>query len=220
MLEARFDDQRGPQQAMASTEISAATAHSPDTAAPRFRRAKPADALELALETFLREERLDMQALAAQLAVSPATLYRWFGSRGQLLGSVLELLAERFSEAARAEAQGDGDERTCDYARRLMTAAAAFGPARSFVTREPQLGLRLLLGRQGAVHRVLSREMAEVIAQTRSPEEASRLVERAHVIVQVATALVWATFTVGDEPQIDGAVEIIRMVLAGSDPLP
>jgi AcrR family transcriptional regulator len=198
---------------MASTDISAVSERD-EPVTPQFRRAKPADALQLALDTFLREERLDMQALAAQLDVSPATLYRWFGSRGQLLADVLELIAERFSATARAEAHGEGDEYTCDYARRLMTAGAAFGPARSFVAREPQLGLRLMLAREGAVHRVLSRELAEVIAQTRPPEEASRLQERAHVIVQVATALVWATFMVGDEPQIDGAVEIIRMVLA------
>jgi hypothetical protein len=35
-----------------------------------------------ALETFLNDARVDMQTVAAQLDVSPATLYRWFGSRG------------------------------------------------------------------------------------------------------------------------------------------
>ena len=182
--------------------------------ARRFRRAKPADAVDLALETFVSDTRVDMQILAAELDVSPATLYRWFGSRGQLLDRVLERLAEQFSAAARVGAQGDGDERVCDYARRLMRAAAEFEPARSFVSREPQLALRLLLGREGAIHRVIAGEMSEVIAEDRPPQRARPLEKQVHVIVQVATALVWATFAIGDEPQIDSAVEIIRMILA------
>jgi AcrR family transcriptional regulator len=199
---------------MATTDSGAPAATS-EPPVRRFRRAKPADAVDLALETFVSDTRVDMQILAAELDVSPATLYRWFGSRGQLLDRVLERLAERFSAAARVGAQGDGDERVCDYARRLMTAAAEFEPARSFVSREPQLALRLLLGREGAIHRVIAEEMSEVIAEDHPPQRARPLEKQVHVIVQVATALVWATFAIGDEPQIDSAVEIIRMILAG-----
>jgi len=37
---------------------------------------------------FLRGDRLDMRALAAELRVSRATLYRWCGHREQLLSHV------------------------------------------------------------------------------------------------------------------------------------
>lgn len=199
---------------MASTDGEVAAGDRDDTPTPRFRRAKPPDAIDLAVETFLGGMRVDMQTLAAQLDVSPATLYRWFGSRRALLDRVFERLAEQFSAAARSGAQGDGDERVCDYARRLMTAAAAFEPARSFVSREPQLALRLLLGRDGAIHRVVAQEMEEVISQARPPRQPRPPEEQIPVIVQVATALVWATFAIGEEPQIDSAVEIIGMILA------
>jgi AcrR family transcriptional regulator len=184
--------------------------------APVFRRAKPADALDLALETIVREARVDMQALAAQLDVSPATLHRWFGSRAQLIEKVFERLAEGFTAAGRAEAQGEGDDRVCDYARRVMTTSVAFQPLRTFVQREPQLALRLLLGKDGAVHRVVTEQTRELIAETRTPEEAQRLDGLVRLIVRTSSALVWATFMVGDEPEIDSAVEIIRMVLAAS----
>ncbi len=207
------DDDRS-EMASASTHVS--TSERASASAPMFRRAKPADALDLAVDTFLAEARVDMQTLAVQLAISPATLYRWFGSRAQLLDAVCERLAERFTAAARAEAQGDGDERTCDYARRVMSAAAAFGPLRSFVAREPQLALRLLLGGSGAVHRVVTERTREMIAETRPPDQARRLDQQVHVIVQVATALVWATFAIGDEPAIDSAVEIVGVILASS----
>jgi len=186
--------------------------------APRFRRARPTDAVDLAVETLLAEARVDMQVLAAELGVAPATLYRWFGSRGALLEQAFEKLAREFSAHARAQASGEGDERVCDYARNIMTASAAFQPMRNFVEREKELGLRLLLRRDGAVHRVIAEELLEVIAQTRPPARAEQLEGAAHVIVQVATALVWATFTVGDEPRVDDAVEVVRVILASSGP--
>ena len=182
--------------------------------APRFRRAKPSDAIDLALETFLSEARVDMQTLAAQLGVSSATLYRWFGSRAQLLDEVCGRLAVEFATGARADARGDGDERVFDYARRVMEASAPFPPVRSFVAREPQLALRLLLGRDGSAHRVLVEQTRGLIAEARGPGEPPLPEERVHLIVQVATGLVWATFVIGEEPQIDSAVEVIRMILS------
>lgn len=186
----------------------------PSEPAPVIRRPRPDDAVGLALETFVREERVDMQSLAAQLGVSPATLYRWFGSRGTLLEAVLERLTEQFSEEAQAGAQGTGDERVLDWARRLMIRAAAFEPLRSFVTREPQLALRLLLGRGGAIHSMLSARTAELVAQARPAGAEAPREQHVHLIVQIATALAWATFTIGDEPEIDSAVEVIGLILA------
>lgn len=194
--------------------VSAMAATEPSTREqPAFRRARPEDAVDQAMATFLAGARVDMQTLAARLGISPATLYRWFASRAGLLESVFERLAEQFAAQARADARGEGDERVCDYARCMMTAAASFEPMRTFVTREPQLGLRLLLGREGAVHRVVTARTAELIADTRAPGAGSPDEDHVHLIVQVATALEWATFTVGDEPEIESAVEIIRMIL-------
>lgn len=192
----------------------AATATSLPT--PRFPRARPADAVDLALETLLAEARVDMQTLAAELGVAPATLYRWFGSRGALIEQAFERLTRQFSATARAEAKGKGDERVCDYARNIMTASSAFQPVRSFVEREKELGLKLLLRRQGAVHRVVADELLELLAETRTQAPSPELAEAAHVIVQIATSLVWATFMVGDEPEIDEAVQVVRVILAST----
>ena len=201
--------------AMAASQPSSVADAAPQ---PAFRRPRPDDAVDLASATFLEGARVDMQTLAARLGVSPATLYRWFGSRAGLLEGVFERLAEDFAARARAEARGQGDELVCDYARRMMVRAAAFEPIKTFVTREPQLGLRLLLGRDGAVHRVLTARTGELIADTRERGASTPDEQHVHLIVQVATALEWATFTVGDEPEIDSAVDIIRMVLASVPP--
>jgi len=178
-----------------------------------FRRARPDDAVDVALATFMACERVDMQALASQLGVSPATLYRWFGSRSRLLDQVCGRVAEQFADVALAASQGEGDERVCDFARQTMVASAAARPVRSFVEREQQVALRLLLRRDSAVHRVLTERTLELMAETRGGETPPFVEDATHLIVQVATGMIWATFLVGDEPDPDTAVEIIRMVL-------
>ena len=47
------------------------------------------DAFRLARRTFLAGERVDMPALARVLNVDRATVYRWVGSRDQLLTEIL-----------------------------------------------------------------------------------------------------------------------------------
>jgi AcrR family transcriptional regulator len=201
---------------MSAANASAAVEAAERPQRPAFRRARPKDAVDLALETFLAEDRVDMQTLAAQLEISPATLYRWYGSRARLLEEVCTRLAEQFASAGRAEARGSGDERVCDYARLVMVNSAASGPVRSFVMREPRLALRLLLGKHGAVHRVIVQRTAEVIAEARAPDEPPLADELVHLIVSAATGLVWASFMIGDEPQIESALEMIKLILASS----
>ena len=52
------------------------------------------DAFRQARRTFLAGDRVDMQALARTLNVDRATLYRWVGSREQLLTEILWSLIE------------------------------------------------------------------------------------------------------------------------------
>src|ERR1700758_1065955 len=66
-------------------------------------RATPAGAFAAARRRFERCERLDMQALAAELAISRATLYRWTGDREQLLGDVIWSLSHELFERAKAQ---------------------------------------------------------------------------------------------------------------------
>lgn len=181
---------------------------------PIFRRARPQDGLDIAKATFLSGERVDMGTLATQLATSRSTLYRWFGSREQLLEEVLVELAQEFSAAARAEATGQGDARVLDFARRVMNATAQFEPLRTFVEREPQLALRLLIGERGAVHARLAQALFEVVSEAHSAEEARTLETHLDVVVQVAATQLWATLAIGDEPQTERVVGIVGVMLA------
>jgi AcrR family transcriptional regulator len=184
--------------------------------APLFRRPTREDALQLARSTYDAGERVDMQTLAWQLGLSRATLHRWFGTREQLLSELLDELTAEFVEAARSRAEGEGDERVFDFIRRLMESTFAFEPSRAFITREPELALRLVLAEDGAVHRRLAEGVGKMLAETRPTKEAQRLKGFVETIVQVGTALEWATFAIGDEPQIARTIDIARALLQSS----
>jgi len=97
----------------------------------------------------------------------------------------------------------------------MVNATIGFEPAQTFVAREPQLALRLLIGEHGAVHRAIVEEILSVVAQSGSVEDISGLEDRINVAVQVGTALQWATFAIGDQPDTQRVVDIVHMLIAG-----
>jgi AcrR family transcriptional regulator len=72
--------------------------------------------LDAALYRYLRGQRVDIQAIAAELGLGRATVHRWFGTREALIGEVIVLAAEPVLEAARAGARAARDALTWDAA--------------------------------------------------------------------------------------------------------
>ena len=181
--------------------------------APLIRRPRPADGLDLARTTFLSGERVEVAVIASRLDVSQATLYRWFGSRERMIEQVLDGIAREFLAATKEQSRGHGDERVLDFARRLMSVTVTLDPVRAFVEREPQLALRLLLGERGVIRSTLRDALAKIVFETRDAAAARALDDDLDLLVEVAVALEWATFAIGDEPQIDHAIQIMRLIL-------
>ncbi len=118
-----------------------------------------------------------------------------------------------FVADARAQATGNGEERVLEFVRRLMTTTVEVEPLRQFVTREPQLALRLLLAERGAVHQRLADGLQAVLADAGLSADHNQLRSFIDVLVQVGSALEWATLAIGDEPQIERTLEIGRALL-------
>jgi AcrR family transcriptional regulator len=180
-----------------------------------FRRPTPRDAFDLARTTFLANERVDMQTLAAELGIARATLHRWVQTRENLLDHVLGELAAEFFESSRAQATGNPDDVIAETARIIVAATAQFDPVRGFVEREPELALRLLLGERFSVRRNLLGGMQHLIAEV-LPEEAEELRGFAEIVVQVGLALAWPTLVAGDEPSGEQIARVARALLAGA----
>lgn len=185
-----------------------------------IRRPTRADAVDLAQRTFLAGERVDMQVIAGRLSVSRATMHRWLGTRERLLDEVLGRITTEVLDDIDASAAGAGVERFLHVARPLMETYTSLESVRVFVAREPESALRLILGERGGVHQALAEGLRRITAAERSVAEQERLDEVLEMIIQVNTALIWATIAIGDEPQIDRAVRINAALLASAQLLP
>ena len=176
-------------------------------------RPVPDDALRLARRRFLAGQRVDMSALASELGINRVTLYRWFGSREQLLEQVLLGRIETFIAQAREESHGSGDERLLDTIRRIVQASARAAPVRLFIEREPTLALRILASEHGEVHRYLVEESLRDLAGTRTPAQVRALRARVDATLQLVTALLWVSVAIGEEPPAERIESLVAELL-------
>jgi AcrR family transcriptional regulator len=179
---------------------------------PEFRRPGREDALKLARRGFLAGERVDMQVLAEQLGVARGTLYRWVSSREHVLDELLgQIAGETFAAVCEATG-GRGLSRILAASRSAMELFVALEPLRTFITREPQLAVSLLMAEAGGVHRELAAVLRDLLdAEGATPGPA--LEDRINVVVHIATSLIWVSYAVGDEPQIERTTNVIRELL-------
>src|SRR5436189_457980 len=88
--------------------------------------------LDTALYRYLRGRRIDVQAIAAELGLGRTTIYRWFGSREELIGEVVFRAAEPLIDAARSGARGRGGAALLDTFDRLNRSFAEASALRQF----------------------------------------------------------------------------------------
>ena len=102
------------------------------------------DVLEAGLYRYLRGQRVDVQAIAAELGLGRATIYRWFGSREQLLGQVIISATEPVLEEARRGQRGKGGPGLLNTFDRFNRALADSSALRSFLEQELDAALRII----------------------------------------------------------------------------
>jgi AcrR family transcriptional regulator len=182
------------------------------------RRATALDAFSLAKQWFLRGDRLDMGGLSQQLGVNRATLYRWVGTREQLLVEVLWALAERTlsDELKRVEAEDDAGNRVARLLSRFVGDCLTNPGMRQLLRDEEGLAFRLLtLARYGfhprfvkLVRDILAEDAAAGRLQTTVPLE-----DLAYTAVRVVESYVHRAAITGEEPDADRAARVLHALL-------
>lgn len=180
-------------------------------------RATPAGAFRAARRMFLRGERFDMRALAAELHVSRATLYRWCGHREQLLSDVLWSLSHQLFERAKADhPRHTGSERVLAIFRQHVNAIVGARPLQVFLQQETHSALRLLTSEAGGVHPRTVGDLAGLLGEEL---EAGTLSLRADVdslayaIVRMTEGFIYHDAVVGTEPDVERAASIVALLI-------
>jgi AcrR family transcriptional regulator len=180
------------------------------------RRPTPLDAFKLARRRFLAAERVDMSALAAELGINRVTLYRWVGSREQLLVEIVWSLGDRTLELVAGEVHATGADRIVQVVTRFLELVISNAGMQRWLAEEGELAMRLLTLHDAgfqprlidAIERLL-REEAEA-GRLDLPVE---LRELAYVIVRLIESYTHLDMILGERPDARRAEPILRMLL-------
>ena len=158
------------------------------------------------MRQYLSGERVDVQAIAARLGLGRTTVYRWFGSREQLIGEVLVRAALPELERACAEARGRGGRRLLDTFDRFNRALADAPALRRFVEHEREAALRILTAGDGPVQPRMVAAIEELIENEVSAGSYEPHVEPgtlAYAIVRLAEAFLFNEAAAGIRGDVD-----------------
>jgi AcrR family transcriptional regulator len=185
------------------------------------RRGRPAaasreDVLGAALYRYLRGQRIDLRAIAAELRLGRTTIYRWFGSREGLIGEVLIRAAEPLLDEARARATGRGGGALLDTFDRINRGLAEAPALRQFLEQERDVALRIMTSSTGVVQpHMVARVTRFIEDEVRSgayepPVEPATL---AYAIVRLAEAFLYSDAGSGMRGEVDRLKEVEAAIL-------
>jgi AcrR family transcriptional regulator len=178
--------------------------------------AKPEDAYAAATATYLGGHRLDMRELAAELGVSRNTLYRWTGDRERLLQDVIWPLSETtIDDIWAATARRRGVSRLVEALRRYLVTIVDSQALQAFLRNETYVALRLLTSQGPFQDRLVAKVRGlvdeEVARGTFTPRADTGLL--AYATVRTMEGFVYNDTVVRTEPEVDRAVQVIRLLL-------
>jgi len=183
------------------------------------RPTSPRDAFDLARGKWLKGERIEVGALAEELGVARATVFRWVGTRDLLVGEIIWYLFEMLWEQAADNAQGTGADYGADFIRRLMESVLDAEPFRRFIEQSPEYALRILTSKEGPMQaRVIQATtgMLEEQAAAGHITPALDMDDLAYVIVRIVESCLYSDQITGRQPNVPAACKSIHILLAAT----
>jgi AcrR family transcriptional regulator len=176
------------------------------------RRPSALDAFLAARRRFLAGERVDMTALAAQLGVNRVTLYRWVGSREQLLVEVVWSLARRTLDDLEAKKRGPArSARAVAILTEFLEATIAHPGMQRWLAEEGESAMRLLTRHETDFQPRLIAAVEALI----DPADPDRH-EVAYALVRVIESYTYLDLITGETPDAGRARPIFARLLQTS----
>jgi AcrR family transcriptional regulator len=164
------------------------------------------DVIDAGLYRYLRGRRVDVQAIAAELGLGRATIYRWFGSREKLIGEVIIRATEPVLAEARKGLSGKGGPGLLDTFDRFNRALADAPALRAFVEQERDAALRIIASGAGLVQPRMVELIAGLITEEAEAGTYKPPVEPAtlgYAIVRLAEAFLFNDAVAGIRGDVD-----------------
>ncbi|RLV55824.1 TetR/AcrR family transcriptional regulator [Aeromicrobium phragmitis] len=179
------------------------------------------EAFQLARRIFLAGEKVDVGALATELAVDRTTLFRWVGNRDQLLEEVIRSLNVASWRRALSLVPGAGPARVAGVLSVWIEDVATAEFFRSYLRREGTRALRLLTTSDGLHQaRVVDDIERLLVTDLEESEEAGtpwtppmEVHDLAYVVCRIAESFVYSDLITGEEPEPRKAATAIGAIL-------
>jgi AcrR family transcriptional regulator len=181
--------------------------------------ASPDQVLTVARRQLATGQRVDVRAIAAELGLGRATIYRWFGSRDGLLGELLVGEFRAMLRAAEAHDHRAGGNRVLDALDGFIRRLADNDAFRRFLELEPT-ALQLLTSGRGPVQPRIVAAVQDLITRAghqdgyEPPVEPSTL---AYALVRLGEAFLYTDTVVGFHVEVDRLREVQAALLGVPD---
>jgi AcrR family transcriptional regulator len=172
-------------------------------------------------ECFLAGERIDIQAICADLGLSRATVHRWYGSRDDVIGTVMVGLVDPLFRRIARTGRGSGAERLVDVFERQLMALAVDAPFRRFLEHERDAAQRILTAPDGVVEPAVVALIQEMIEaeMTRGYEPPADAGVIAYAIVRMAESFLYADAAIGFRGDFDRLRAVYAALLGARRPV-
>lgn len=180
-------------------------------------RVTPVDVFKLARQWWFEGRRLNLGALADEVGVSRATIFRWVGNRDLLLAEILWSMYSQTLDVAISEAKGTGVDFLVDVYHRFGKVAISFEPLKRFLRQDPEYALRVLTSDATDYHdRIVAAWKALLDEQVEKGTIQLQMDTQslASLIVRINEGCLYSDFIAGRDPMIDTACAALRLLLA------
>ena len=184
-------------------------------------KATPMDAFLLARKYWINCQRLNLGAMAEELGVSRATLFRWIGNKDLLMGEILWSLYKPSVMKARDECPGQGVEYVVNVFRKVNMTNFHSKPLRHFLQSDGQYALNILSSQNSTFHARMVELNTELL--TRQVERgilkpSMNINSLSYFMVRLGESCIFSEMILGHEPdlsQLEDACTAVRILLGG-----
>lgn len=180
-------------------------------------RVTPVDVFKLARQWWFEGRRLNLGALADEVGVSRATIFRWVGNRDLLLSEILWSMYSQTLEMSISEAQGSGVDYLVDIYRRLGSVAVSFSPLKQFLTQDPEYALRVLTSDATNYHeRIVAawKELLDEQVNAGAIKPQMSTADLASLIVRINEGCFYSDLIAGRKHDLEIACRAFELLLA------
>ena len=184
----------------------------------RQREDSKARILAGARDRYMRGQRIELTALAAEYGVGRATAYRWFGDNERVLAEVLgERTRKNFLDRFREHTDKSGRDRVLAVVEGILRHAANSERLDALLHREPHRVLKILASSAYDIQRS-EIQLLETLLTDEHAAGHLPLAAPAHTlaygIIKLMEAYLYADVAAGEPRDIDSAVRIVALLMA------